>query len=253
MGGIILFFTLVLFLMVPNVKPGSSSKSKDLANGSKPCLTIRNVIQSFSLSLPFLDKFILFCGNGMLESMLQPHMINSEAQATQFEVSMAFLIMATCYVVICPIVGHVCDGMKRPILLSIVGNCFLVVAFIFIGPAPFITRLPTSVPLIFGMMPLFGLANGLVAVSSFSRAYKESIRQGYRDDVSTYLIVTGKIEIENPYFRSQVQRLLIVCSQKFALGKLSQNLKVLDFLTFDSVNKHEQCRLTELGLFFLKN
>ncbi|TRY80377.1 hypothetical protein TCAL_13778 [Tigriopus californicus] len=191
MGGIVLFLALVLFVMVPNVKPGSSSLSKNLANDSKSPLTIRNVIKSFSISLPFLDKFILFCGNGMFESMLQPHMINSQAQATQFEVSMAFLIMAGCYMITSPLAGYVCDRIRRPVLLSIVGNFLLFIAFIFIGPAPFLTGLPTSVPLIFGMMPFFGLGYGLVSVSSFSRAYKECIRQGYRDDVNTYLILTG--------------------------------------------------------------
>ncbi|XP_059097821.1 uncharacterized protein LOC131892095 [Tigriopus californicus] len=192
MGGIVLFLALVLFVMVPNVKPGSSSLSKNLANDSKPPLTIRNVIKSFSISLPFLDKFILFCGNGMFESMLQPHMINSQAQATQFEVSMAFLIMAGCYMITSPLAGYVCDRIRRPVLLSIVGNFLLFIAFIFIGPAPFLTGLPTSVPLIFGMMPFFGLGYGLVWVSSFSRADKECIRQGYRDDVNTYLVLTGK-------------------------------------------------------------
>ena len=32
------------------------------------------LFQSPAISLPFLDNFICFCGNGMIESMLEPHL-----------------------------------------------------------------------------------------------------------------------------------------------------------------------------------
>ncbi|XP_059097397.1 MFS-type transporter SLC18B1-like [Tigriopus californicus] len=191
-GGIILFLAFDLLLIVPNIKPGTAARDhKSLAHDSKPPLTIKSVFKSFNLSLPFFDKFVLFYGNGIFESMLQPHMINTEAQASQLEVSMAFLIVAGCYMVTTPITGYVCDKMKCPILLSIVGNFLLFTAFIFIGPSPFLVGLAPSVPLILGMMPFLGLGYGLVSVSTFSRAYKECIRQGYRDDVDTYFVLTS--------------------------------------------------------------
>ncbi|XP_059097668.1 MFS-type transporter SLC18B1-like [Tigriopus californicus] len=190
-GGIVLVLAFALLLIVPNVKPGSLAKGQETKDDTKPSLTIKNVVTSFRLSLPFLDNFIIYCGNGMVDSMLQPHMRKSAAQATQFQVSMAFLLMAAFYMLSTPVVGYACDRIKSPILFSIAGNIFMFVAFLFVGPAPFFPSLSASVPLLLGIMPIFGLGYGFVLVSTFSRAYKESVQQGYRDDVNTYMVLTG--------------------------------------------------------------
>ncbi|TRY80723.1 hypothetical protein TCAL_12990 [Tigriopus californicus] len=190
-GGIIIVLAFALLLIVPKVQPGTVVKSHESVDDSKPSLTLTNVATSFSLTLPFVDNFALLCGNGMIESLLQPHMRKSKAQATQFDVSMAFLIMSAFYIVTTPVAGYVCDRIKSPILFSIAGNFSMMIGFLFIGPVPFLAPLSPSVPLILGIMPFFGLGYGFVLVSSFSRAYKESVQQGYRNDVNTYLVLTG--------------------------------------------------------------
>lgn len=60
----------------------------------------------------------------MVESMLEPHMKNSEAQASQFEVSMTFLLLGGCYTVIAPIAGYV----SKPFILCLAKktNMFMV-------------------------------------------------------------------------------------------------------------------------------
>ena len=63
-------------------------------------------LQSFSLFFPFVDNFTCFCGNGMVESMLEPHLKNY-AGASQFEVSMTFLILGGCYSFVTPFAGYV--------------------------------------------------------------------------------------------------------------------------------------------------
>ena len=45
--------------------------------------------------MPFLDLFAALCGNGMLESMLEPHL--KYAGAGTVEVGVSFLVFGCCY------------------------------------------------------------------------------------------------------------------------------------------------------------
>ena len=58
--------------------------------------------------MPFVDNFICFCGNGMIESMLEPHL--KDAGATQSQVGLTFLILGGVYMVTTPISGFVSDS-----------------------------------------------------------------------------------------------------------------------------------------------
>ena len=58
--------------------------------------------------MPFVDNFICFCGNGMIEAMLEPHLKNS-AGATQSQVGVTFLILGGIYMLTTPIVGYVSE------------------------------------------------------------------------------------------------------------------------------------------------
>ncbi len=56
--------------------------------------------------LPYIDNFVVFSGNGMLEAMLEPH-LKDEAGATQWDVAFTFLVMGGCYMVTSPLTGCV--------------------------------------------------------------------------------------------------------------------------------------------------
>ena len=56
---------------------------------------MREIVSSMSLFLPFLDLFAALCGNGMLESMLEPHLTKSGASA--IDVGISFLAFGCCY------------------------------------------------------------------------------------------------------------------------------------------------------------
>jgi len=45
--------------------------------------------------MPFIDLFSALCGNGMLESMLEPHL--RYAGASTMEVGVSFLLFGCCY------------------------------------------------------------------------------------------------------------------------------------------------------------
>ena len=47
--------------------------------------------------LPFVDLFSALCGNGMLESMLEPHL--RSVGSTTIDVGVTFLIYGCCYMI----------------------------------------------------------------------------------------------------------------------------------------------------------
>ena len=62
--------------------------------------------------------------------------------------------------------------MKYPTIISIIGNSFLLISFLLLGPASFFQNLLPSVNLTFGMAAMMGVGYGLVLVSSAARVYK---------------------------------------------------------------------------------
>ena len=71
------------------------------------------------------------------------------------------------------------------------------VACMLIGPAPFLEDYVTnSVNLSLGVAAMNGISCSLVAVSSFTRAFKKAARLGYCDDMNTNLNVAGENELK---------------------------------------------------------
>jgi predicted MFS family arabinose efflux permease len=64
------------------------------------------LFQRPSILIPFFHNFVCFCGFGMIESMLQPH-IKNNAKSSQLDVGMTFLILGGHYMVSSVIAGLV--------------------------------------------------------------------------------------------------------------------------------------------------
>ena len=106
-----------LLFIVPNINKNDST-TPDLGNNSETGtksqkrLSLWAVAKSPALFFPYIDNFICFCGNGMVESMLEPHLKNSEAMASQFQVSMTFLLLGGSYMLTAPSAGWVSPEIK---------------------------------------------------------------------------------------------------------------------------------------------
>merc|ERR1712136_676024 len=112
------------------------------------------------------------------------------ASANQSEVGLAFLLLGGSYLFTSLLAGFICDHIKYPTIISIIGLSSMGVAYLFLGPVTFI-NLPLSVDLIYGMNTLAGLGMGFVVVSTFSRSQAAVLSQGFRDDFHTYLLMSG--------------------------------------------------------------
>ena len=61
-----------------------------------------------------------------------------------------------------------------------------------IGPAPFFVGATPSLAFVYSATACEGLAYALTMVSTFARAHTAAIRKGYRDDLNTYIIISGE-------------------------------------------------------------
>lgn len=150
-------------------------------------LNIVDLAKHPAIFLPILDNLICFFSEGMID-VLEPHLRN--AGATQSQVGLTFLILGGVYMVTTPIAGYVYDKVKYPTLVSILGNTCMAVAFLLIGPVPFIDLEPT-VPLIQGSIGIAGFGYALVMVSTFGRTQAAALEKGFKDDIETYILISG--------------------------------------------------------------
>jgi len=175
-----------------NVPNGSATTPSQVQLGFK------DVICHPSLMMPFIDLFAALCGNGMLESMLEPHL--RETGASTLDVGLSFLVFGCCYMVGNMFFGQAIDYLgnekpaitkqKQALLFSMMGNALFMTAFIFVGPLPFVHLRPTK-ELIRGMMALAGLSYASIVVSSFARAQNRVLQMGFADDMNTYVMISG--------------------------------------------------------------
>ena len=65
--------------------------------------------------------------------------------------------------------------------------------FLLVGPVNFMP-FQTSISVIQGSMAIIGLGYGLIVVSTFGRSHRAAIRNGYSNDMDTYLIISGNVQ-----------------------------------------------------------
>ena len=87
---------------------------------------------------------------------------------------------------------QICDKISYPIVIAVIGNIVLAVAFIFLGPLPFLAIEP-QLSLIRGACAAVGLGYAMTATSSFIRAQSAAIKLGYEDNINTYIMISGYI------------------------------------------------------------
>eukprot|EP00095_Tigriopus_kingsejongensis_P010457 snap_masked-scaffold1863_size26100-processed-gene-0.1 protein:Tk10457 transcript:snap_masked-scaffold1863_size26100-processed-gene-0.1-mRNA-1 annotation:"chromaffin granule amine" len=188
-GGFGLLVGVLIFFVIPNVQQDAETQDESNdGDGSKLKLTLSTVFKSPSLFMPYVDNAVTFIGYGYVEALIQPHLI--DAGASQTQVAYFFLIIGALYMVTTPCIGYACDRMTYPIIISIIGNALMAVVFVFVGPLP-VLSFGTSLELLYGMAALIGFSYTFTMVSTFSRAHSEAMRQGYEDDLQSYIILSG--------------------------------------------------------------
>ena len=71
-----------------------------------------------------------------------------------------------------------------------IGNIILAIGFIFLGPLPFLDIEP-KVGLIQGVCAAVGVGYAMIGTSSFMRANAAAMQLGYKDNIKTYIMISG--------------------------------------------------------------
>ena len=152
--------------------------------------------------------------------MLEP-LLKRSAGASQIDVGITFLIYGGVFMISSPIAGlvgminvniiknsiyelftcyktwqciylvlKICDKLRYPTIVSICGNNAMVIAFLYLGPVPFI-HLETSLSVIMAMVALVGFGFALVMVSSFGRTQRAALTLCYANDINTSIMISG--------------------------------------------------------------
>ena len=101
-----------------------------------------------------------------------------------------FIVNGGIYAISAPLWGYLCDKKLPAIFVTLMGSVFIAIAFLFIGPAPFIP-IETSVSLCIGMLLVHGLGFAAQLVAAFSSAHTEAVASGFPDNLQTYALVSG--------------------------------------------------------------
>ena len=86
-------------------------------------------------------------------------------------------------------------------MISLIGNIVLAVAFVFLGPLPFLDIEP-QLRLIQGVVAMVGLGYAMIGTSSFCRAHAAALKLGYQDNISTYIMISGTNIYNNKTIRT---------------------------------------------------
>ncbi len=194
-GAATLIVAAVLLVLLPKLEGGNDAEDETqrLINkdDEKPHLTLKAVASSITLIFPYMDNFMAYMASGMITSMLEPHM-KRNADATQMQVAVAFLLLGIVYMSCNIVAGYICDRTRFPDFLSVMGNAFLIITFILIGPSPlFLPSMKPQVGMIQAATSLAGAGMAFVVVSTFTRALRAALESGFSDSMQTYLVVSG--------------------------------------------------------------
>ena len=138
-----------------------------------------------------LSMFAILCASnniGFLQAFLEPHL--RFLHLSPLMLGLMFIVSGAAYGILAPIWGRLCDKGISTLLLTVIGSLIIIVAFLLIGPAPFIP-LNTSLGLVLGSLCLNGIGLGGELVPSFAGAHRFAILAGFPQDMSTLGLVSG--------------------------------------------------------------
>ena len=109
-GSILLVSAFGIYFSIPNTKskgeqPSAPSEDSNVS-GSVRRITLSDVVKNLSILMPHIDNAMCYAGFGMIEAMLEPHMVQT-VDATQRQVGYGFLISGVSYMFLTLIVGYV--------------------------------------------------------------------------------------------------------------------------------------------------
>ncbi|XP_071516664.1 MFS-type transporter SLC18B1-like [Panulirus ornatus] len=125
---------------------------------------------------------------GFLQATLEPHL--RPLHLTPLKLGLMFVLNGSTYALTAPCWGWLCDQRLAPKTVTTFGAVVVVIAFMLVGPVPFIP-LETTLPLVISALVIHGVGFGAELVSTFAGAHRDVLANGFPDDLNTYGLVSG--------------------------------------------------------------
>ncbi|KAL1430496.1 hypothetical protein MTO96_014940 [Rhipicephalus appendiculatus] len=144
-----------------------------------------------------LDAYCVFCTFviiGYNAAVLEPHL--RQFNLEPYMVGLVFVLNGTVYACTAWIWGKAADKTVRTKELCIVACLLLCASLLLLGPAPFLP-FPTAVWTVMLALGLFGLGSGGTIVPSFVGSFRDTLKRGFADDLSTYGLVSSVFTVSH--------------------------------------------------------
>ena len=154
----------------------------------KSNFSVRHLIAKPEILLSMFAVVAASTNIGFLDVTLEPHL--RQFGISPLYVGLMFFLTGIAYALSTPVWGRLADKGFHHRYMVITGGFLIIVAFLMIGPAPFIP-IDASIPLIAVSLVIQGLGFGAEMISSFTGAQKDAVLLGFPNDLSTFGLVSG--------------------------------------------------------------
>jgi len=182
------FVSLGVFLLVGSVVTFFILPNQDSEVFSDKVPSMLSVLKIPAITIAAMSLFVSAASIGFLSATLEPHL--RQFNLTPFQIGLLFVVNGAVYGLTTPIWGGLCDKMDIAKILCALGGVFGCIAYLFIGPAPFFT-FKIELWVIIVALVFHGLCIGGEIVCGFIDALRESIKNGFPDNLSTYGMVSS--------------------------------------------------------------
>lgn len=180
MGTTLLTAACVTFFLLPD-----SEGAVDKIHGDASMLQIFRVL---AICLEALAIIAASISIGFVQATLEPHL--RPLGLSPFQTGLIFVLNGATYAISAPIWGKLCDKYLSPKFVIGIGCLVVALAFMLIGPAPFIPFEP-SIELIIVSLIIHGIGFGAVLVATFTGAHRDALKAGFPNNTSTFGVVSG--------------------------------------------------------------
>ncbi|XP_076326306.1 MFS-type transporter SLC18B1-like isoform X2 [Tachypleus tridentatus] len=138
-----------------------------------------------------LDGMIIMVASlttGYNHATLEPHL--RQFNLSPFFVGIVFMVMGLCYAITTPLWGVLVDRHNISKLVGVLGCLFIGVAFVFVGPLPFMP-FDTKLWLVVISLVFNGIGLGGSLVAPFAGCLRDTVKRGFPDDLTTYGLVSS--------------------------------------------------------------